>query len=118
MDMHHQQSPNLAHHESHSLPGEPRIHIMIRVQPQLTTKATHSLESRGQALSAWPKCSAAWKPLTLWRTKDRCCQQGSNAFHHRSHSQTGEPRTHIVIRVQIQLTTKATHFLKRRVQVL
>src|SRR6267378_1011830 len=110
----HQQGPNPAHHGSHSLPGEPRTCVVSRVQIQLTTEATHSLESQGQVLSAGSKSSSPQKPLTSWRAKDMCRQQGSNPAHHRSHSLPGEPRTHIISRVQIQLTTEATHILENR----
>src|SRR6266404_5556248 len=83
------------------------------VQIQLTMEATHFLESQGQASSARSKSSSPWKPLTNWRFKDSCCQQGQNPAHHGSHSLTGEPKTIIISRVQIQLTTAATHILDR-----
>src|SRR6266404_5584417 len=70
-------------------------------------EATHFLESQGQASSAESKSSSPWKPLTSWRAKDRCCQQGQNPAHHRSRSQTGEPRMGIISRVKIQLTMEA-----------
>src|SRR6266404_2959023 len=114
----HEQGKYPAHHGSHSPPGEPRTGIMSRVEIQLTTKATHPLESRGQASSAGSKSSSPWKPLTPWRAKDRCCQQGRNPAHHRGHSLPGEPRTGVVSRVQIQLTMEATHFLESQGQVL
>ncbi len=117
-DKHHEQGPNLAHHGSHSLPGEPRTGIVSRVQICLTTEATHFLESQGQASSAGSKSSSPWKPLTSWRAKDRCCQQGQNATHHGSHSLPGEPTTGIVSRVQIQLTMETTHRLESRGQAL
>ncbi len=128
-----EQGPNTVHHGSHSLPGEPRTGVVGRVQIQLTTEATHILESQGQVLSAeiqltmeathflesqgqvllaGSKCGPTQRPLTTWRAKDRHCEQGSNPAHHRSHSQPEEPRTGIVSRVQIQLTTEATHKLK------
>src|SRR6267378_2534917 len=113
-----QQGPNPAHHGSHSLSGKPRTGVVSRVQIQLTMEATHKLESQGQVLSAGSKSSSPWKPLTFWRAKDRCCQQGPNPAHHGSHSQTGEPRTGVVSRVQIQLTMEATHFLESQGQVL
>src|SRR6266404_4399210 len=81
-----QQGPNPAHHQSHSLPGEPRTGVVSRVQIQLTLAATHSLESQGQVSSAGSKSSSPWKPLTPWRAKDRYHQQGPNPAHHRSHS--------------------------------
>src|SRR6266404_1410557 len=87
--------------------------IISRVQIHLTPEATHQLESRGQVSSAGCKSSSPPKPLTNWRAKDRCHQQGANPAHHRSHSQTGEPRTGIVSRVQIQLTMEATHKLEQ-----
>jgi len=87
--------------------------IINRVQIQLTTGTTHILERRGQVLLAGFKSSSPQKPLTTWRAKDRCHQQGQNPAHHRSHSQTGDPRTGVVSRVQIQLTTEATHSLER-----
>ncbi len=43
---------------------------------------------------------------------------GSNPVHHRSHSQTREPRTGTVSKVQIQLTMEATDFLESQGQVL
>ncbi len=55
--------------------------------------------------SAGSKSSSPQKPLTLWRAKDRHCQQGQNPAHHGSHSLSGEPRTAVVSRVEIQLTT-------------
>src|SRR6266404_5588071 len=115
-DRHYQQDPNPAHHESHSPTGEPRTGIVSRVQIQLTTEATHQLENQGQVLSAGSKSSSPWKPLTNWRTKDRCHQQGPNPAYHGSHSQTEEPRTGIISRVKIQLTTQATHQLERHCQ--
>ncbi len=39
---------------------------MSRDQMQLTTKATHFLESKGQALLAGNKYSSPLKPLTIW----------------------------------------------------
>src|SRR6266404_830737 len=104
-----EQAQNAAHHRSHSLPGEPRTGVVSRVKMQLTTEATHKLESQGQALSAWSKCSSPQRPLTIWRAKDRCCKQGQYAAHHRSYSLPGEARKGIVSRVEIQLTTEATH---------
>src|SRR6266404_604245 len=74
---------------------------MSRVKIQLTTKATHPLESRGQASSARSKSSSPQKPLTNWRAEDRCCQQGRNPAHHGSHSLPGEPRPGIISRVKI-----------------
>ena len=69
--------------------------IVSRDQIQLTTEATHSLESQEQALSA-----------------------GSNFItHHKSHSLSGEQRTGVVRRVQIWLTTEDTHPLESRGQV-
>src|SRR6267378_1339650 len=79
---------------------------------KLVEAATHCLESQGQALSAGSKSSSPWKPLTAWRAKDRCCQQGQNPAHHGSHSPTGELRTGVVSRVKIQLTMEATHILE------
>ncbi len=63
-------------------------------------------------MSARCKSRSPQKPLTCWKAKDRHCQQGQNLVHHRSHSLSGEPRTGIVSRVKIQLTTKATHPLQ------
>src|SRR6266404_78151 len=116
-DRHCEQSPNPAHHGNHSQAGEPRTGIVSRVKLQLTTEATHSLESQEQALSAGSKSVSPQKPLTTWRAKERHCEQGQNPAHHRSHSQAGEPRTGIVSRVQIQLTMEATHFLESQRQV-
>src|SRR6266404_5530553 len=92
--------------------------IISRVQIHLTPEATHQLESRGQVSSAGCKSSSPPKPLTNWRAKDRCHQQGANPAHHRSHSHPGEPRTGIVNRVQIQLTMEATHKLGSQGQAL
>ncbi len=90
--------------------------IVSRVKIQLTTEATHGLESQGQVSSAGSKSSLPWKPLTNWTTKDRCHQQGQNPAHHRTHSLPGQPRTGVISRVEIQLTTEPTHFLKSQVQ--
>ncbi len=108
---------NPGHHRSYSLPEEPRIGIVNRVQIQLTTEATHKLESQGQALSAGSKSSSR-KPLTNWRAKDKCHEQGQNATHHKSHSQTREWRTDIMSRIQLQLTAESTHFLESQGQAL
>src|SRR6266404_60974 len=83
---HHQWGKNPAHNGSHSPTGEPRTGVVSRVQIQLTTEAIHHLKSQGQASSAGSKSSSPWKPLTIWRAKDMCCQQGTNPAHHRSHS--------------------------------
>src|SRR6266404_6132305 len=77
-DSGHQQGQNPAHHGSHSLAGEQRTAVVSRDQIQLTTEATHALESQGQAWSAESKSSSPRKPLTLWRAKDICRQQGQN----------------------------------------
>ncbi len=98
--------------QQHSLSGDPRTGIVSRVQIQLTTEATHTLESQGQALSAGFKSSSPWKPHTIWRAKDRHHQQCPNTAHHGSHSHPGESRIGVVSRVQIQLTTEATHILE------
>src|SRR6266404_542006 len=113
-----QQGPNPAHHRSHSHTGEPRTGVISRVQIQLTMEATHILERQGQASSAGSKSSSPQKPLTFWRGKDKCHQQGQNPAHHGSHSLSGEPRTGIISRVKIQLTMKATHQLERQGQAL
>ena len=137
-DRHHQQGPKPAHHGNHTHPGEPRTAIVSKVQMQLTMETTHKLESQGQVSSAGLKCSSPQKPLTNWRAKDRCHEQGRNAAHHGSYSlpgeprtgvvsgvqiqlttdcsPTGEPRTGVVSRVQIQLTMEATHFLESQRQ--
>jgi len=57
------------------------------------------------------------EPLTNWRAGDRCHQQGPNLAHHRSCSQSGEPRTGVVSRVKIKLIMEATHFLESPGQV-
>src|SRR6266404_4628675 len=106
-----------AHHRSHSPTGEPKTGVISRVKIQLTKKATHFLKSQGQALSAGLKSSSLQKPLTFWRAKDRHGQQGQNPAHHRSHSLAGEPRTCVISRVKIQLTTEATHKLESQGQV-
>jgi hypothetical protein len=76
------------------------------------TTATHILESQGQASSASNNCSKAPQPLTPWRAKDRHHQQATIAARHHSHSQTGEPRTGIISRLQLQQGTTATHILE------
>ncbi len=114
----HEQGQNPAHHRNHSLAGEPRTGIVSRVEIQLTTEATHILESQGQVSSAGSNCSSPWKPLTCWRVKDRHHEQGLNAVYHGSHSQPEEPGTIIVSRVHMQLITEATHFLESQGQVL
>ncbi len=58
------------------------------------------------------KCGSPQKPLTYWRVKDSCHEQGPNVAHHRSHSLPEEPRTAIMSRDQMQLTTEATHQLE------
>ena len=78
---------------------------------QLTKEVTHFLESRGETLSANSKCSSPQKPLTCWRGENQGHQQGPNAAQHGSHSLTGEPRRGLVSRVQMQLTSEATHEL-------
>src|SRR6266404_594213 len=85
---------------------------------QLVTAATHSLESQGWASWAGTKCSPSWKPLTFWRARDRPCEQGPNTAHHGSHPHPEEPSTGVMSRVQIQLTTGATHILESQGQVL
>src|SRR6266404_2725115 len=105
-DRYCQQGQNPAHHERHSLPGEQRTGVISRVEIWLTMEATHLLESQRQVLSAGSKSSSPQKPLTNWRAKDRCHQQGQNPAHHRSHSHPGEPRTGVISRVKIQLTTE------------
>src|SRR6266404_3530232 len=115
-DSHSQQDPNPAHHESHSQTGEPRTGAVSRVKIQLTIEATYALKSQGQASSAGLKSSSPWKPLTPFRGEDRCCQQGQNPAHHRSHSRSGEPRTGVISRVKIHLTTEATHILESQGQ--
>src|SRR6266404_1441043 len=107
-----------------SLPQKPltswraKDRCLQQVKIHLTTEATHKLESQGQVSSAESKYSSPQKPLTPCRAKDRHHQQGQNPAHHQSHSHPGEQRTGIVSRVQIQLTTKATHFLKNQGQSL
>ncbi len=91
---------------------------MSRVEIKLITEATHVLESREEVSSAGSKFTSLQKPLTFWRAKDRYHEQGQNPAHHRSHSPTGEPRTGVVSRVKIQVTTEATHFLESQGQVL
>src|SRR6266404_1647169 len=44
-------------------------------------------------------------------------QQHPNSAHHGSHSLSGEPRTGIINRVQIQLTMETTHILESQGQV-
>src|SRR6266404_1039681 len=84
---HGKRGQNTAHHGSHSPTGEPRTHVISRVQIQLTMEATHSLKS--QEASAGPKCNSP----------------------HESHSPTGQPRTGVVSMIQMELTMEATHRL-------
>src|SRR6266404_3588969 len=84
-DRHHQQGQNPAHHGSHSQTEEVRTGIISRFQIQLTTEATHVLESQGQVSSAVSKYSSPWKPHTNWTTEDRHCQRGPNPVCHYSH---------------------------------
>ncbi len=58
-------------------------------------EATHVLESQGQVSSA-----------------------GSNPAHYRCHSLTGEPKTGVVSRIQMQLTMEATCHLENQGQAL
>jgi len=116
-DRHHQQGPTAAHHRSHSLPKKPRTGAISRAKIQLTMEGTHSLERQGQALSTGSESSSPWTPLTVWRAQDRHCQQGPNPAYHGHRSQTGEPKTGVVNRVQIQHTTDATYCLVSQGQV-
>src|SRR6267378_1490897 len=45
-----EQGPNAAHQRNHSHTGEPRTGIVVKLQMKITMKATHNLESQGQAL--------------------------------------------------------------------
>src|SRR6266404_1757980 len=56
-------------------------------------------------------------PLTSWRAEDSHCEQGPNPAHNGSHSQTGEPKTGVMSRVQMHLTTEATHILESQGKV-
>src|SRR6266702_712845 len=115
-DRHRQQPSNAASHGSHSRTGEPRTGVVISLQTQRATAATHALESRGQTSSAAFKRSEPRQPLTPWRAEDRRRQQPSNAASHGSHSRTGEPRTGVVSSLQTQRATAATHSLESRGQ--
>jgi len=95
-DRHSQQGPYPAHQGSHSLAGEQRTGVISWDQIQLTTEATHKLESQGQALLAGTISSSPRKPLTRWRAEDRHHQLGPNPAPHESHSQTGEQRIGII----------------------
>jgi hypothetical protein len=117
-DRHCQQARSTARHHSHSHTGEPRTGIVSRLEAQQGTTATHRLESQGQALSAGQKHSKAPQPLTVWRAKDRHCQQARNTARHHSHSHPGEPRTGIVSRPETQQGTTATHRLESQGQAL
>jgi hypothetical protein len=58
-DKHHQQAWNTIRHGSHSLPEEPRIGIISRLQTQQGTTATHFLKSQEHASSGGSKhCKA------------------------------------------------------------
>jgi hypothetical protein len=76
--------------------------IISRLELQQGTPATHFLDSQGQASSTGNICSKAPQPLTSWRDKDRHHQQARIAARHHSHSQTGEPRTGIISRPELQ----------------
>ncbi|KAH9000679.1 hypothetical protein EDB86DRAFT_3242436 [Lactarius hatsudake] len=115
-DRRRQQARNVAKHRSHSPTGEPRTGVVSRFKTQRGIAATHQLESRGQASSAGSKCSEASQPLTDWRAEDRRRQQARNAARHRSHSRTGEPRTGVVSRLEMQRGIAATHQLESRGQ--
>src|SRR6266702_2462862 len=78
--------------------------------------ANHFLESRGQASSAGLKRSHPRQPLTFWRAEDRHRQWTRNAATHGSHSLSGEPRTGVVSRLEMQPRTAATHVLESRGQ--
>src|SRR6266702_849455 len=100
---------------SHSLPGEPSIDVISRLETQQGKAATHSLESQGQALSAGLISSEVWQPLTSWRAEDRHRQQALNARRYGgSHSLSREPRTGIVSRYETQWGMVTTHKLERR----
>jgi len=90
---------------------------MSKVQMHLTMEDTYILESQRQVLSAGLKCSSPQKLLTNWKAKYRGHEKGQSAAHHQKHSPTGEPRRTVVSRVEMQLTTEATYFLKRQRQV-
>ena len=92
--------------------------IVSRLETQQGTTVTHLLESQGQTLSARYKHSKAPQPLTCWRFKDRHCQQARNTARYYSHSQTEEPRTGIVSRLETQQGTTATHQLKSQGQAV
>src|SRR6266404_4942101 len=94
---------------THSLESRGQV-SSVGTNIQLTTEATHFLESQGQGSSAGSKSKQ--KLHTPWRAKDSGHQQGPNPAHHRSHSHSGELRTVIISRDQIQLTTEATHHLE------
>ncbi len=52
------------------------------------------------------------------KSEDRHHKQGQNVVYHGSHSLSGEPRTGIVRRIEMQLTMEVTHLLENRGQVL
>ena len=59
-------------------------------------------------------CSKAPQLLTYWSAKDRHDQQDRIAARHHSHPQTGEPRTGMISRLELQQDTTATHILRAR----
>jgi hypothetical protein len=105
-DRHDQQARIAARHHSHSQTGEPRTGIISRLELQQGTTTTHRLESQGQASSAGQNCSKAPQLLTHWRAKYRHDQQARIAARHHSHSQTGEPRTGMITRLELQQATQ------------
>ena len=83
----------LAKHHSHSLPGEPKIGMISRLELQEGTTATHILEA-----------------------KDRHDQQAKIAARQNSHSHPGEPRIEMVSRLKLQQQIMATYFLESQGQ--
>jgi hypothetical protein len=113
-DRHHQQATIAARHHNHLLPREPRTGIISRLQLQQSITATHCLKSQGKAPSAGHNCSEAPQPLTNWRAKDRHDHQARIAAKHHNHSLSGDPKTGIISRLELQQGITATHFLENQ----
>ena len=136
-DRHYQQARVAARHQSHSPSEKSRTNIISWLELQQGTTVAHSLKSQGQAWSAknvardhghshpreprqaWSageNCSKVQQPLTSWKVKGRDHQQTKIAAKHHSYSLSGEPRTGMISRLELQQGTKATHPLESQGQ--
>lgn len=109
---------HIAKHASHSLSEEPRIGVINRLELYQGMLATHYLKSQEQVLLAEWKHSKECQPLTPWKVKYSCDQQTWEIAKHASHSQTENPRTDIVSRLQAQQSIAVTHQLMSQKQTL